>query len=331
MSVPAGIIISLIFGITPMAVLAFILTWFDRYEKEPVWLMIGVFLWGFVIAAGAAIILNTAFGIVLFVASGSSSLADVGAAVLSAPLVEETVKGLAVVIVFLFFRYEFDSILDGVIYGSLVGFGFAAAENINYIFNGFLQNGPQGLVTLIIVRVFLIPFLHATLTSMTGVGLAVGRLNKGFWRIGGPVLGFLTAIGLHFFHNVLSSVPDPLVCLLGDVVDWIGFIGMFVFILILVWREGKVMREQLAEEVALGFMTQAQYETAGSIGAQFAARWGALAGGHWREASRFYDLAGDLAFRKYQLARLGVAREPQAPAQIEQLRGQMASLRPRLS
>src|SRR5713226_4450210 len=102
MSVPAGIILSLLFGITPMALLAFILTWFDRYEKEPVWLMIGVFLWGFVIAAGTALILNTVFGIVLFVASGSEGLANVGAAVLSAPLVEETVKGLAVVIVFLF-------------------------------------------------------------------------------------------------------------------------------------------------------------------------------------------------------------------------------------
>src|SRR5262249_40927802 len=128
MSVPAGIVISLIFGITPMAILAIILTWFDRYEKEPVWLMIGVFLWGFVVAAGVAIILNPLFGIVLFVASGSSGLADLGAAVLSAPIVEESVKGLAVLIVFLFFRYEFDSILDGVIYGSLVGFGFAAAE-----------------------------------------------------------------------------------------------------------------------------------------------------------------------------------------------------------
>ena len=327
MSIPAGIFLSLLFGITPMALLAFILTLFDRYEKEPVWLMIGVFLWGFIVAAGVALILNTAFGIVLFAASGSASLADVGAAVFSAPIVEESVKGLAVLIVFLFFRYEFDSILDGVIYGSLVGFGFAAAENINYIFNGFLTSGSQGLVTLIVVRVFLIPFLHATLTSMTGIGLAVGRLNKGFLHYAAPVLGFLVAIGLHFFHNLLSSVPDPLVCLLGDVIDWIGFAGMFILILILVWREGKVMREQLAEEVALGNMTQTQYEIAGSIGGQIAARWGALAGGHWRAASRFYDLAGDLAFRKYQLARLGPENEPQAQAQIDQLRGQIARLR----
>jgi RsiW-degrading membrane proteinase PrsW (M82 family) len=327
MSTPVGILLSLVFGITPMAILAFLLTLFDRYEKEPTWLVIGVFLWGFVVAAGTALILNTVFSIGLFVVSGSQDLADVGAAVLSAPIVEESVKGLAVLIVFLFFRHEFDDVLDGVIYGSLVGFGFAAAENVNYIFTGFLQNGSQGLVTLVVVRVLLIPFLHATLTSMTGIGLAVARLSKGFWRYGAPVLGYFTAIGLHFFHNLLASVPDPLVCLLGNVIDWIGFVGMFVFILILVWREGKVMREQLAEEVALGNMTQAQYQAAGSIGGQIAARWGALAGGHWRDASQFYDLAGDLAFKKYQLARLGPQREPQAQAQIKRLRGQIASLR----
>ncbi len=329
MSVPVGIILSLAFGITPMAILAFILTLFDRYEKEPAWLVIGVFLWGFVVAAGTALILNTVFSIGLFVASGSENLADVGAAVLSAPIVEETVKGLAVLIVFLFFYDEFDDVLDGVIYGSMVGFGFAAAENVNYIFTGYLTSGSQGLLTLVAVRVLLIPFLHATLTSMTGIGLAVGRLNKGFLRYGAPVAGYLTAIGMHFFHNLLASVPDPLVCILGDVIDWIGFVGMFVFILILVWREGKVMREQLAEEVALGNMSQAQYETAGSISAQLAARWGALFGGHWRDASRFYDLAGELAFKKYELAKLGPQLEPHAQAQIARLRGQIANLRGR--
>ncbi len=328
MSIPVGIVLSLIFGITPMAILAFILTLFDRYEKEPAWLVIGVFLWGFVVAAGTALILNTIFGIGVAIFIGSEA-ADVGAAVFSAPIVEESVKGLAVLIVFLFFHDEFDDVLDGVIYGSMVGFGFAAAENINYIFTGFLQAGSQGLATLIIVRVLLIPFLHATLTSMTGLGLAVGRLNSGFLRYGAPVGGYFVAIGLHFFHNLLASVPDPLVCILGDVIDWIGFLGMFIFILILVWREGKVMREQLAEEVALGNMSQAQYETAGSISAQMAARWGALFGGHWRDASRFYDLAGELAFKKYELAKLGPKLEPHAQAQIARLRGQIANLRGR--
>ena len=326
MSIPLGIVLSVLFGVVPMALLALVLTFFDRYEKEPPLLLAGVFLWGFVVAAGAAFILNTIFGVSIFLLSGSEDLADIGAAVLSAPLVEESVKGLAVLAVFLYFGHEFDSLLDGVIYGSLVGFGFAAAENINYIFTGFLKGGTEGLFTLVFVRVLLIPFLHATLTSFTGIGLAVGRLNRGVLRYAAPVLGFATAVGLHAFHNVLASVPNQLVCLLGDVIDWIGFIGMFIFILILVWREGRVMRQHLLEEVGLGTLSEREYQSAASISGQVVARWGALTGGHWREAARFYDLLGDLAFKKYQLARLGPESEPQAQAMIDKLRGQIASL-----
>src|SRR4051794_38137646 len=103
MNILWGIILSILFGVVPMALLAVVLTLFDRYEKEPPLLLAGVFLWGFVVAAGAAFILNTIFGVSIFLLSGSEGLADVGAAVLSAPLVEESVKGLAVLAVFLYF------------------------------------------------------------------------------------------------------------------------------------------------------------------------------------------------------------------------------------
>lgn len=324
MNILLGIILSVLFGIIPMAILAAILTLFDRYEKEPPLLMIGVFLWGFFVAAGVSIIFNTIFGVSLFVLSGSEALANVGTAVLSAPLVEESIKGLAVLVVFIYFRHEFDSVLDGVIYGSLVGFGFAAAENINYIFTGFLSAGAEGMVALIFVRVVLIPFLHATLTAFTGIGLAVGRLSHGPLRFIAPLLGFAAAVFFHFTHNLLASLGDPLICLFGSVLDWFGFLGMFAFILFLVWREGKVMREHLAEEVKLGHLTQSQYHLGTSLFGQFSARWGALAGGRWRQTSRFYDLLGELAFKKYQLARLGPEREREAPAAIERLRGRIA-------
>jgi RsiW-degrading membrane proteinase PrsW (M82 family) len=288
--------------------------------------MLGVFLWGFFISAGVAIIFNTIFGISLFALTGSEGLASVGTAVISAPIVEETVKGLAVVIVFIYFRHEFDSILDGVLYGGLVGYGFAAAENINYIFTGFVNAGAEGLVVLILIRVVLIPFLHATLTAFTGIGLAVGRLNNGFWRVAGPIGGYLAAIFLHFTHNLLASTGSELICLFGSVLDWLGFVGMFIFVLVLVWRESKIMRDQLVDEVGRGTLTQRQYETTCSLGGQIAARWGALAGGRWRQTTRFFDACGELAFKKYQLARLGPNRERDAQANIAKLRGQLATL-----
>jgi RsiW-degrading membrane proteinase PrsW (M82 family) len=329
-NIVVGIILSLLFGIIPMAILAALLTLFDRYEREPPLLMLGVFLWGFFVAAGVSIIFNTLFGISLFVVLGSEALANMGMAVISAPFVEETVKGLAVLVVIIYFRHEFDSVLDGVIYGSLVGFGFAAAENINYIFTGFLNAGPEGLVALIFVRVLLIPFLHATLTAFTGIGLAIGRLNPGPLRFAGPAFGYVTAIGLHAFHNLLATLGDPLICLFGSLIDWLGFLGMFAFILYLVYREGKVMRQHLLEEVQLGTLSQAQYQAASSLTGQLSARLGALTGGRWRQSTRFYDLLGELAFKKYQLARLGPSRERDAQAAIDRLRGQLSDLGPSL-
>ncbi len=326
MQIMTGLVLSVLFGILPMSIYAAVLTVFDRYEKEPPLLLLSVFLWGLIVAAGSALILNTIFGIGLFLASGSEGLANIGTAVISAPLVEETVKGLAVLAVFVYFRHEFDSVLDGVIYGGLVGFGFAAAENITYIFKGFVEGGFEGLVFLVFIRAVAIAFLHATLTAFTGIGFAIARLNKGVLRFAGPVFGYVTAIALHAFHNLLGSVGIPLLCFVGSAIDWIGFLGMFAFILYLIWREGKIMREELAEEVQRGHLTRPQYDTAVSVIGQLGARWGALAGGRWRSGAHFYDLLGELAFKKHQLARLGPEQEQHAAARIEMLRGQIAGL-----
>jgi RsiW-degrading membrane proteinase PrsW (M82 family) len=327
MNLLIGIFLSAFLGIIPMALYAVLITWFDRYEREPLWLMIAVFVWGAIVAAGSAFILNTLFGISVFALTNSEAAANVGAAVISAPLVEETVKGAAVLAVYLYFRKEFDSLLDGIIYGSLVGFGFAATENVNYIFSGFAEAGVGGAVAVTFIRAIGIAFLHASLTSCTGLGLALMRLNRAGWRYLAPPVGYGAAVVFHAIHNTFASLGEPLLCLFGLFVDWVGFLALFAFILYLVWREGHIMRDQLREEVASGRINTQQYATACSITGQFAARWGGLLGGDWGRAGKFYDLLGELAFKKYQLARRGMGKEPDAPAHIEQLRGQIMAMR----
>lgn len=323
--------LSAVLGIGPMVVFSVMLTWFDRYEKEPLPLMIGVFLWGLIVAAGSALIINTLFGAGIVFAVGDENLAMAGTATLIAPPVEETVKGLAVLAVFIYFHQYFDSILDGIIYGGLVGFGFAAAENINYIFSGYSSSdmgGLQGLFAVAAIRIFLIPFLHAFLTAFTGIGFAVARLNRGWLRYIAPPAGYFTAIILHGFHNLLSSLGMPLLCVLGSLLDWTGFLAMFAFILVLVWREGKIVRDNLRDEVTYGTLTPPQWKIAGSLFGQFAERWGALLRGNWLATNRFYNLCGELAFKKYQMGRVGP--EPGVPATIAKLRGQIATLSPKI-
>ena len=104
-----GVLLAALFGFPPMAVFALVLTWLDIYDKEPPLLLIGVFLWGFSVAAGSAFFINTLFGLSVFLITGNQGISDVTTAVFIGPLVEESVKGLALLLLFLFFRRQFNT------------------------------------------------------------------------------------------------------------------------------------------------------------------------------------------------------------------------------
>src|SRR5512147_188567 len=170
---------ALFFGFMPMFLFAAFINWLDRYEKEPKLLLGAAFLWGVVIAGGGAYILNTAFGIGIYALTGSEGAAEFGTTSIVAPIIEEGLKGLAVLIVFLLFRNEFDSVLDGIVYAAITAMGFAAVENVLYIYrNGYLENSWQGFWTLVIIRVLLVGWMHPFFTAFTGIGLAISRLNR---------------------------------------------------------------------------------------------------------------------------------------------------------
>ena len=111
-----ALLASFFFGFVPMFMFAAFVNWLDRYEKEPKLLLGAAFLWGVMIAGGGAYILNTAFGIGIYALTGSEGAAEIGTTSIVAPIIEEGLKGLAVLVVFLMFRKEFDSVLDGVVY-----------------------------------------------------------------------------------------------------------------------------------------------------------------------------------------------------------------------
>ena len=109
-------IVSLLFAFVPAFLMAAFIYWLDRYEKEPLILLGAAFFWGAVVAAGFAFVFNTISGLGIYALTGSGDVADQATASVVAPFVEEGLKGLAVLLVFLFFRKEFDSVLDGIIY-----------------------------------------------------------------------------------------------------------------------------------------------------------------------------------------------------------------------
>lgn len=316
-------LVSLFFGFVPMFMFAAFVYWLDRYEKEPKLLLGAAFLWGVVIAAGGAFVINTIFGIGIFAVTGSEALTNLGTTSVVAPIVEEILKGLAVAIVFFMFRKEFDSILDGIIYGGIAGLGFAATENTLYIYrNGYLEGGWEGLIVLVVIRVILVGWMHAFFTAFTGIGFAVARLNKNVAvKIAAPLAGLTAAIFVHAFHNTFSSLIGGMGGFaVGLLVDWIGYALMLGFIIWMIAHERNIVKRQLAGEVSSGLISQAQYQKALSP-------WTlTTAGLSGRATSRFYHTLGELAHKKEQLHKHG--DEGGNAMIVESLRRELAALAP---
>jgi len=319
---------ALFFGFVPMFLFAAFVNWLDRYEKEPKLLLGAAFLWGVVIAGGGAFILNTAFGIGIYAITGSESAADVGTTSIVAPIIEEALKGLAVLVVFLLFRKEFDSVLDGIVYGAITAMGFAAIENVLYIYrNGFQDAGWEGFWTLVVVRVFLVGWMHPFFTTFTGIGLAIARMSRNtLVKIIAAPAGYIVAVMAHAFHNTFSSVIGGSGgFFLGIFADYIGYAFMLGFIIWIVSRERNILKKQLVEEVNNGLLSVKQYTSAISF-FQTKVHFAALTSGTFRATSRFYQVCGELAHKKEQLAKVG--DESGNLKIIEQLRAELVQLAP---
>ena len=301
-----ALLATLFFGFAPMFLFAYILYWLDRYEKEPILLLGAVFVWGMCVAAGGAYILNTLFGMTMFVVTGSENISELAMGSLSAPVVEESLKGMAVLLVFLIFYREFDSVLDGIIYAGVAALGFAATENSIYIWRGFEARGWQGLFQLVIIRVILVGWQHPFYTSFTGIGLAVARLNRS-WAIKliAPVIGLGVAMLNHSIHNTLAAFSDGLTCFVGLFLDWSGVLFMFGLILWATWIERRNIINHLSEEVQMGLISRAQYQTASSATLRGFACLSGMFSGQYGTTTRFYQACGELAHKKEQARKLG--------------------------
>jgi RsiW-degrading membrane proteinase PrsW (M82 family) len=324
-----GLIASGIIGFGTALLFAYVLYWLDRYEKEPLLLLGGVFLWGAIVAAGSAFLINTVLGVGIYVFTGSDFATDLATGSLIAPLVEETLKGLAVLGVFLVFRHEFDSVLDGIIYAGVAALGFAATENTYYIYSyGFQETGWSGLLSLTFIRVILVGWQHPFYTAFIGIGLATARLNKNwFVKILAPILGLAVAMFTHAFHNTLASILGGIEGLaIGTLFDWTGWLFMFGIIIWATWREQQNMKKYLAAEVQAGTIGAAHLRTACSGWLQMFARIAAVFTGRYIKTARFYQACGEYAHKRQQYARLG--DEGSNVAIIQKLRAELASLAP---
>jgi RsiW-degrading membrane proteinase PrsW (M82 family) len=323
------LLLAALLSFLPAFLCAAFVYWLDRYEKEPKLLLGVVFFWGAVVAAGGALVSQIILEGTVQLATGSAEAADLAGTTLFAPLTEESLKGVAVLLVFLAFRREFDSVLDGLVYAGVVALGFAATENTLYLFGEATESGIEGMLGLWVVRVVLGAWDHPFYTAWMGLGLAATRLSHSVAvRWFAPVAGWCLAVIAHALHNGLATAAadTPELGVMMFLLDWMGWLLMTVVLLAAVWRERRLLQRQLAEEVTHGVLDSRQYRQASSFAPHLGARLRALASGRFLATRRFYRLCGELAHKKQQLARFG--DEDGAARTVEELREEMRRLAP---
>ena len=266
----------------------------DRWEPEPWTTKLAMFLWGGGVATLSAMIMNTALGEDIAATIGDFERAERLGAAFIAPLVEETLKGIGVLIIVVVRRNSINSVLDGVVYAGFSAAGFLFFEDILY----FLRTEGQGTKTLVFVfvlRALLGPFLHVMATSMTGIGLALALLKfkRGWSKTAIVVVFWFFAMLIHFVWNGSLALTE----------SGLGFIAMYLVV-------GIPGFEGLVPYVRTGWILPGEVSMATDRRARQAAfKWAAQGGRDAKRAMRAFlsDLAS-LGLDQRLMARHGADR-----------------------
>ncbi len=313
---PIGLILGFIAATIPVPLYVVLVLWIDRYEGEPLWMLGTAFFWGALVAPFFAFLFNTSAGLIVSAIAADAEAGEAFAAVVSAPIVEEIGKAFILIIFFFWKKDEFDGVVDGIVYASMAGLGFAMTENILYYGNAAATSGGV-LTATVIVRGFFAPFSHPLFTSLTGIGLGLARQSTNVVvKILTPIIGLGMAIFMHSMWNASAVFGGGPIFILTYIVVMVpAFLIMLIVIMLALRREGQVVREFLVVDIERGLLTREEYERLCSIAGRMGSSFSALSQTGmkgWQARRRFNQLASELAFHRSRVSR-GIRSRNQDP------------------
>jgi protease PrsW len=320
---PVAFILAIVLAVLPVPIYLAVVLWIDRFEPEPFHMIALTFAWGATIAAFVAIVVNT-LGEVLVSEQLGTEAAELYGYSISAPIVEEGIKGLVLFGLFWFYRREFNGVIDGIVYAALVGLGFAMTENVLYYGRGAAEEGIVGALGTFVVRGLVSPFAHPVFTAMTGIGIGIAATSTSpRVRVVAPLAGLAVAIGLHSLWNTSAGAGLFFAAYLFVMVPVFVLIG--IVILIALRREGRIIQTELA-----GALPPAEVRMYGSLRER--RRWRREAdrtGGKpaRRAMADLQRTAAELAFQRHQVRQGTVPRDRMLAARESALIAQLARRR----
>ncbi|MFA5049870.1 MAG: PrsW family intramembrane metalloprotease [Candidatus Micrarchaeia archaeon] len=177
-----------------IAIMYATIIWITDYKhKEPLAMFPTLFLWGCT-AAVLSFFINTS----IIYGFGYSQINSV----IVSPFVEEGLKIIGLLI--LSKSRKFNGIFDGLVFGFIIGTGFAFIEDWVY----YTQNSPIGIgiyewVSFIFARSILAGAGHGIFTAIAGAGIAIAKERK---EIKWTIFGFVGAVLIHSIFNYLSII-----------------------------------------------------------------------------------------------------------------------------
>jgi protease PrsW len=185
-------------AVAPAAFLLYFVYIRDRYEREPLGLVLRVYLISLLTVIPALILELVGEAAIDRTAPGSALVEQVILALLVVALAEEGTK-LAFLIWLAYRRAEFNEVYDGIVYAVAVGLGFATTENVFYVFAGGSVGG--GIVIAVVRAVTAVPG-HALWGVMLGyfVGRAKFAATRGE-RQRLTLTGLALAVAMHGLYD----------------------------------------------------------------------------------------------------------------------------------
>lgn len=302
-----GFLIGLTLATIPVPFYILLVLWLDRYESEPLWLLATAFFWGALVAVFIAMLLNTISGVAVGAVTGDARIGEGFSAIISAPVVEESSKALVLFSIFFFKRDEFDGVLDGIVYATMVGLGFAMTENVLYYGRAAAVEGLNGSALTFVLRGVMFPYAHPLFTSMTGIALGFASISKNFFvKYFVPLLGLTLAVGLHMTWNLTASLGGGMFLLAVAFVMIPMLVGVMVAVILALIREWRIVRDYLRGDVQRGLFAHDEYVRLCTIHGRMGASFAALKRGGislWRTRMDYHRTASELAFHRNRVAR----------------------------
>ena len=232
-------------ALLPAAVLMLYIYKMDRAEKEPAGLLTGLFFLG-VLSVIPTVIFESLFGNALNTAFDVSSETDLAYMSVGALHLYQIINNfICIALIEEFFKWlfaflptrrnkNFNSLFDGVVYTVFVSLGFAAAENLLYVFEGGVTTALLRMVTAVpghcFFGVIMGYFYSRWALEYRAAGLESHLRAVGVIPPGPPAFRSARLLALSIIVPALAHGLYDFCATMGY---WVYLIGFFVFLIFL--------------------------------------------------------------------------------------------------